>query len=55
MAEERTQKKRGRRVFAGLVLALAIAILAVVFALVFYVRNIEVEGNEYTDGGEILE
>ena len=51
----RTNKKKGHRVYALIVIILGLIIIAMTVLLLFYVQKIEVEGNEYTSSQEIVE
>ncbi len=52
---KRRKKKKSHRLYAFIVIFLAFAILAMTVVLLFYIQNIDVKGNEYTEDKVILE
>lgn len=51
----RRRKKKSHRLYALIVIILGIAIIVMTMILLFYVQNIEIKGNEYTEDDVILE
>lgn len=55
MARRKKKKRKSHRLYALIVIILGIAIVAASIYLLFYVQEIEVKGNDYTENKVILE
>lgn len=55
MARRRRKKRKSHRLYALIVIILGIAIIAASVYLLFYVQEIEIKGNDYTEDKVILE
>ena len=52
--KKKSNRKKKHRIYAAVVLILAAVILIMGSVLLFYVQNVEVQGNEYCDSQEII-
>ena len=55
MAKRRKKRRKSHRLYALIIIILGIAIIAASVYLLFYVQEIEIRGNEYTEDKVILE